>query len=30
MKPDDEGIFQKVAEHILKKKLEGTTWEGLV
>ena len=30
MKADDEGILQKIAEHILKKKLEHTTWEGLV
>ncbi len=30
MKSDDEGILQKVAEHIIKKKLENTTLEGLV
>ena len=30
MKPEDEGILQKIAEHILHKKLEHTTLEGLV
>ena len=30
MKPDDEGILQKIAEHVLRKKLEHTTFEGLI
>jgi oleate hydratase len=30
MRPDDEGILQKIAEHIIRRKLEHTTWEGLV
>jgi len=30
MKTDDEGIFKKIAEHVIKKKLEHTTFEDLV
>ncbi len=30
MKPEDEGIFSKVIEHVLKKKLENTTFESLL
>ncbi len=30
MKPEDEGIFSKVIEHVLKKKLENTTFEELL
>ena len=30
MKTDDEGIFKKIAEHVIKKKLENTTFEELV
>ena len=30
MKTDDEGIFKKIAEHVIKKKLENTIFEDLV
>ncbi len=30
MKPEDEGIFSKVIEHVLKKKLENTMFESLL
>ena len=30
MKTDDEGIFKKIAEYVIKKKLENTTFEELV
>jgi len=30
MRPDDEGMLQKIAEHVIRRKLEHTTWEGLV
>ena len=30
MKPEDEGIFMKIAEHVIEKKLQNTTFETLL